>query len=474
MMVATESKTDIYELLGISQDASTALAREMYWSKISEYLEAERQGEPGARQAIDALNEALNIVLDASLRREYDSALAETSPRPKVDALAPSTSRVWSVLVGMQLITVVAAVAVGIFASPLTGIGVAFIGTSTTIGAWIGFRRLRPLAGSPFALLGLDGSASLDEVELAYESRVQELLVRVHHDPSVVSRLELVDRAYGRACALIALGEAAGHRTAPGAEPRRRGAIARGQSWVVDRTASGIKWALFSVLRGLLWLASLAVAGTQRLIDGMAEWVRQRATSTPRPVLPDPEDYDPPAAPRARAQVRRHILDSPEDDDEDYEDDEDDEDELAAPAPQVDVNRRLAAGFKSAAERIAEHDARASTAEAEPTVESGKPIDSYIVLGSVAGARRVGIGDTPIKIGSAEGCDLVLPEDSGVAPEHALIWRHQDAIVLHVTDHSAACLVNDRPMTWATLESGDEVRMGTFKMRIEVDAADSE
>ena len=61
-----------------------------------------------------------------------------------------------------------------------------------------------------------------------------------------------------------------------------------------------------------------------------------------------------------------------------------------------------------------------------------------------------------------------------MSPEHALIWRHQDAIVLHVTDHSAACLVNERPMTWATLEAGDEVRMGTFKMRIEVDAADSE
>lgn len=469
MMVATESKTDIYELLGISPDASTALAREMYWSKISEYLEAERQGEAGARQAIDALNEALNIVLDASLRREYDSALAETQPRQKVDPLAPSTTRVWSVLVGMQLIAVVAAVAVGIFANPLTGIGVAFIGTSTTVGAWIGFRRLRPLAGSPFALLGLDGSASLDEVELAYESRVQELLVRVHHDPSVVSRLELVDRAYVRACALIALGEATGHgKSDSRREPRRRGAIARGVAWVVDRIAGGIKWALFSVLRGLLWLASLAVAGTQRLVDGMAEWVRQRATSPPRPVLPDPDDYSYPTAPRARTQAQR-ILDAADD-----EDDDEDEDDLAAPAPQVDVNRRLAAGFKSAAERIAESDARASTVEAEPAVEPGKPIDSYIVLGSVAGARRVGIGDTPIKIGSADGCDLVLPEDSGVSPEHALIWRHQDAIVLHVTDHSAACMVNERPMTWATLEGGDEVRMGSFKMRIEVDAADSE
>ncbi len=29
-------------------------------------------------------------------------------------------------------------------------------------------------------------------------------------------------------------------------------------------------------------------------------------------------------------------------------------------------------------------------------------------------------------------------------------------------------------MTWATLESGDEVRMGTFKMRIEVEAADGQ
>ena len=60
-----------------------------------------------------------------------------------------------------------------------------------------------------------------------------------------------------------------------------------------------------------------------------------------------------------------------------------------------------------------------------------------------------------------------------VSPEHALIWRHQDAIVLHVTDHSAACLVNERPMTWATLEAGDEVRMGTFRMHIEVNGADS-
>ncbi len=448
MMVATESKTDVYELLGISPDASSALAREMYWSKIGEYLEAERQGETSARQAIDALNEALNIVLDASLRREYDHALAETRPAPLPEALAPNSSHVWSVLVGMQLIAVVAAAATGVLAGTLPALGVAFIGTSTTVGAWIGFRHLRPLAGSPFVLLGLDATASLDEVELAYETRVQELLVKVHRDPGVVSQLELVDRAYVRACALIAVGEASSREAAQPAGDT--GAVVSATNWLVRHASDGIKWALLRVVRGLFWLARVAVHGTQRLVNGVARWVRDRASRTPTPLLQD--SYDAP-----------------------YADSGDLGDDLAAaPAPRVDMNRRLAAGFKKAAERIAETDTRQASVEVAADATPAQPITSYIVLGGIGGARRVGIGGTPIKIGSADSCDLVLPEDSGVSPEHALIWRHDDAIVLHVTDHSAACLVNERPMTWATLEGGDEVRMGTFRMHIEVDGADSQ
>lgn len=444
MMVATEARTDVYELLGISPSASSALAREMYWSKISEYLEAERQGESGARQAIDALNEALNIVLDHSLRQEYDIALASTRSKPQADPLAPSTSRVWSVLVGMQLIAVVAAVATAIVAGPLSGIGVAFIGSSTTVGAWIGFRHLRPLAGSPFMLLGLDGQASLDEVELAYETRVQGLLVKVHRDPRVVSDLELVDQAYVRACALIALGESPPH-AAPATRTRDSRAVSA-LNWAVRKIAGGITWAAMSLLHGLFWLAAVVVDATSRGLATSGHWLRARVASNPTPVLPDPADYA-------------------------YGEEDDDAD---APAPQVDVNRRLAAGFKHAAERIAETDARTAKVEVRAGTAVAEPITSYIVLGSMVGARRVGIGDTPIKIGSADSCDLVLPEDSGVSPEHALIWRHQNAIVLHVTDHRAACLVNERPMTWATLEDGDEVRMGTFRMRIEVNAADSQ
>ncbi len=448
MMVATESKTDVYELLGISPDASSALAREMYWSKIGEYLEAERQGEIGARQAIDALNEALNIVLDKSLRREYDHALAETRPVPLPEAMAPNSSRVWSVLVGMELVAVMAAAATGVLAGTLPAIGVAFIGTSTTVGAWIGFRHLRPLAGSPFVLLGLDSSASFDEVELAYETRVQELLVKVHRDPGVVSELELVDRAYVRACALIAVGEA-NSRVAekPAGEP---GAAVSGANWFVRHASDGIKWVLRGAVRGLFSVASVAVHGTKRLANGIGNWVRDRASRQPTPVLPDSDNYQ---------QVNGEDLD---------------EDTAAAPAPQFDMNRRLAAGFKQAAERIAETDARQTSADVAADATPDQPITSYIVLGSIGGARRVCIGATPIKIGSADSCDLVLPEDSGVSPEHALIWRHDDAIVLHVTDHSAACLVNERPMTWATLEAGDEVRMGTFRMHIEVDGADSQ
>ncbi len=80
---------------------------------------------------------------------------------------------------------------------------------------------------------------------------------------------------------------------------------------------------------------------------------------------------------------------------------------------------------------------------------------------------KFAIGDEPINIGSSQRCDLVLSPSLGLAPEHAVMWRRGDDLILHVTTFDAACEVNGRPARWASLDDGDTVVIGEAQFTIE-------
>lgn len=111
----------------------------------------------------------------------------------------------------------------------------------------------------------------------------------------------------------------------------------------------------------------------------------------------------------------------------------------------------------------------ACTMESERT--GGLPVEAFLVLPDMGGARRISVPPAPLLIGSAEHCDVVFPAELGVAPEHAIVWLAGDEVMLRVPDPETEVLVGEQSMSFAGLQDGDLIRLGQVLLRIAVLAA---
>lgn len=99
------------------------------------------------------------------------------------------------------------------------------------------------------------------------------------------------------------------------------------------------------------------------------------------------------------------------------------------------------------------------------------PLEAFLVLPDVGGARRISVPPAPILIGSADHCDVVFPAELGVAPEHAIVWLAGDEVMLRVPHPDTEVLVGEQSMSFAGLQDGDMIRLGQVQLRIAVLAA---
>jgi hypothetical protein len=411
---------DVYEVLGIDPSASAALAREFYWRRAGAFLEADRSGDPAARTAIEELNGALAIVMDPTLRAEYDAhhraGEAREPAGTSTDSIRETVER-RSYRRSVLVVGLVPSLAIVIWAtfaqgSPLLGVIVTAVGLGLfVVGArWATSETVN--GESPFRILRVRDGASADELDAAYESQVHEILLRVHDDPLVLRRLELLDEAYLCASTIIAEGDSG-----------RTGRRLRGVDWVgcqAERAGRGFLNLVHRVLRAVLRATAAAASAVGRRLSSAVAHTVRRVRSRPVPG--------------------------------------------AVPIETAQVERRLAAAFRGVSERVANSPvAPASDAGARTPPRP----QAYLVLRSSGGDRRIPIGSSPVRIGAAATCDLVLKEP-GVAMEHALIWQRGDLVLIHGTDQYASCLINERPMSWATLDDGDEIRLGEATLHVEV------
>lgn len=433
--------TDIYQVLGLRPDASALLAREMYWSRIQPLLDPERRDDPDARATIESLNRALAIISDQRLRTDYDLRHGVAPSRAPV--APPAALRVLRGLWRLLLVSGLAS-AIGLLGSQWSwtaaGVGTGILG-AVSLALWVGSAVTRPRP-TPFERLGVGDDASRRDLDVAYQARAQELLIRLGHDPRAAAELNALDRHYIDAMRFLIAPDLAPKKRAPAwLEPlgeyvaalaARAAGSARETAWRLTRAASG----------RARRMGADALKRASRPAPPRAERAAptQETHQAPAAVATTPTE----APTERRGLLRREIPES----------------------PQVDLERRLAASLKANTLEIA-------VASAPPPVEADAPpaarTAAYLLLYASAGVRRVPIAERPIRIGSANDCDLVLPERSGVAPEHALLWRRGDAVVLHVTDPAGKCSVNGRNSTWATLEHGDELRLGEIELHIEVE-----
>ena len=75
---------------------------------------------------------------------------------------------------------------------------------------------------------------------------------------------------------------------------------------------------------------------------------------------------------------------------------------------------------------------------------------------------------TPLAIGSEAGCDVRIDPAADVAARHALVWMKDGKIMLrHTGGPRRTTLIAGRPVTWVTLEDGDEFAIGPHRYRAE-------
>jgi hypothetical protein len=442
---------DIYAILGVTSDVTPGLARQIYWLGVERLQEAQQNGDPMAAAALDDLNAALTIVLDDRRRAQYDREHRQTRAMAPVSRFDRARRIRAGTVVALMLLTIGGALLAAWQFTPVAVAGVVTAGLLAVIAA-VSWPHRESVGGrSPFTLLGLTEDASQRHVDVAYETIVQELLSRVKYDPGAIRRLELLDQAYLRAVRMLA--ERAG--TAVPLRQRRTARLLHG----LGRGAL----AVFGLVAGLLgslalivlrWLGAMLV----RILGDTGQRVR---TTSARGVRRTAEQL---------SVLSRHIGRE--------------EDEI--PTIEIDFDRRLTSGLRNVAQRAVAgavpppfaplpplpgdaDDAVPSTPRPEPEEDL---IEAFLVVEAAAGERRVPIVSAPLRIGSSDDCDLALPADLGLAPEHLLVWQRSGALLLHVIDPSGAtCLVDDRPMTWATLEHGDSIRIGNARFRVEVRAA---
>jgi VWFA-related protein len=83
--------------------------------------------------------------------------------------------------------------------------------------------------------------------------------------------------------------------------------------------------------------------------------------------------------------------------------------------------------------------------------------------------RRFPIATEPATIGTSSSCQLRLDDvGTDVAAEHARVWLRDGKLMFHQIAEGRTSLVGDRPVTWATLDAGDEVSIGDYKLRVEI------
>ncbi|HEU0021740.1 MAG TPA: DUF192 domain-containing protein [Dehalococcoidia bacterium] len=76
------------------------------------------------------------------------------------------------------------------------------------------------------------------------------------------------------------------------------------------------------------------------------------------------------------------------------------------------------------------------------------------------------LGDQPGTIGAALSSSVHLPAAPGVAGEHARFWWRDRQLMLHHVATNQVTRVNGKQVIWASLEEGDEVWIGPYRVQI--------
>lgn len=451
---------DVYEVLGVSSSVSPIVAQAIYWARISELREEERAGDESARERIDELSAALEIVMDHERRARYDRgeersrtqrADDEANPGDGVETSSGRSGLRRQMRIAAATLAFAAALGISVLGAtgePLAGIAAIAVPPMLYLLALARPQRERL---DPFRVLELAREAEPEEIDLAYVTLVSSGLSRLPSEPEhVVRELDRLDAAYAQAMGTFlgpslrgrsvaaAQGAAwhAGHLSLRAMLLLARLSL-RGVAWVLARVGGGVGWALRRRRHTPPRMLERATGAASRSADRLGRTARQAgAQATVRSRRRQQEEQE---AGLVRGQVQ---------------------DRLAAMEPgQSSLEQRLSATVHALAQESVGGDAEV------------RPARRYaLALESAAGTRRIGVSDRPVRIGTGPEVDIVPPGTAaGDEPrEYALIWASGNDLVLHASGRDEECRVNGEPVTWARLDDGDTIAVAGMVLAVQV------
>ena len=91
------------------------------------------------------------------------------------------------------------------------------------------------------------------------------------------------------------------------------------------------------------------------------------------------------------------------------------------------------------------------------------------MVGGPSAGREFPVSSTPLSMGSAEWCDIVLVDEDGlIGAEEARAWIHGDKMMFHKLTRLTVLASEGDIGGWLVLEHGDEVSVGPYRLRFEV------
>ena len=99
-----------------------------------------------------------------------------------------------------------------------------------------------------------------------------------------------------------------------------------------------------------------------------------------------------------------------------------------------------------------------------PTAAQATPAKAYLQLEPTDGGSTYPLGDWPVTVGFTSDCTICLPDGDTGRWERVRIWRREGRYMLHNLSRIGGVFVAGKAATWAILEDGDEVRIGSQRL----------
>jgi hypothetical protein len=117
-------------------------------------------------------------------------------------------------------------------------------------------------------------------------------------------------------------------------------------------------------------------------------------------------------------------------------------------------------------------DTAPSSAKANGTERDRPCLGRLVVRGPDGDRDAFALGEEPVTLGTDRECAISLKtEADDVAPAHAQIWFSGERFIIRSLDPMHPTVLCGQRVSWASLDDGDEIEIGPYRLRFEAVAA---